>query len=376
MDIKSFISEEQAQEMVGVIARIEDPERPENVWDLICAEVCGLTSLTRSALFAFERSMGTIVPVGSHAVPSDVLERVKNALDEMPLAVKLLAGSPPLDASSNLDLARSLEYELPTRYGGPANLASVTCSPLAIGGRWFGLIVADQGGGEYELSSEDQATVITLGRLAAMAATVERSTINQERTRSLEARIDLMREIHDHVIQKLFGVSLVLATDGDFSESDRNRCGREISDVLTQLRTMMGRPVAARSTEVSRSLRELLESLAELGRIRFEWQERLETPTELERLAQSVVLEAIRNSEKHSDEGAVEVSVSAENDNFLIEMVNDRVIEHPDGGEKVDGAGIGLRLLTLEALQYNALVESGPLGGGRWRVRLKAPVSS
>lgn len=361
--------------MVGVIARIEDPARPENVWDLICAEVCGLTSLTRAALFTFERSLGTIVPVGSHQVPEDVLGRVKNALDEMPLAVKLLAGSPPIDASSNLDLARSLEYELPTRYGGPAMMASVTCSPLAIGGRWFGLIVADQGGGEYEISREDQATVITLGRLAAMAATVERSTINQERTKSLEARIDLMREIHDHVIQKLFGVSLVLATEGDFSEAERNRCSREISDVLTQLRMVLGRPVASSSLEVSRTLKELLVSLKDLGRIQFSWQEGLETPTELERLAQSVVLEAIRNVEKHAEQGSIEIAVFVEGEEFLIEVENDKVGQRREGAEKL-GGGIGLRLLTLEALQHDALVESGPIDGGRWRVRLKAPVKS
>lgn len=376
MNFEGFISEEQAQEMVGVIARIEDPERPENVWDLICTEVCGLTSLTRAALFTFERSLGTIVPVGSYGVDDDVLKRVEGALDEMPLAVKLLAGSPPIEASSNLDLAKALEYELPKRYAGPATLASVTCSPLAIGGRWFGLIVGDQGGGEYVLSSEDQATVITLGRLAAMAATVERSTINQERTKSLEARIDLMREIHDHVIQKLFGVSLVLATEGEFSESDRNRCSREISDVLTQLRTMLGRPVASSNIEVSRTLRELLDSLDDMGRITFTWQEGIETPSELERLAQSVVLEAIRNVEKHSNEGSIEVRVFLEAGTFQIEVENDNVNEKPDGAEKVGSGGIGLRLLTLEALQYNALVESGPIGGGRWRVRLKAPVTS
>ena len=37
------------------------------------------------------------------------------------------------------------------------------------------------------------------------------------------------------------------------------------------------------------------------------------------------------------------------------------------------GGGLGLRLLTLEALQNDALIEFGPRGD-RWHFRLLAPV--
>ena len=36
--------------------------------------------------------------------------------------------------------------------------------------------------------------------------------------------------------------------------------------------------------------------------------------------------------------------------------------------------GMGLRLAAFEALQQGGAVESGPLDGGRWRVRLVVPL--
>jgi hypothetical protein len=35
---------------------------------------------------------------------------------------------------------------------------------------------------------------------------------------------------------------------------------------------------------------------------------------------------------------------------------------------------MGLRLATFEAIQQGGIVESGPFGGDRWRVRLVVPL--
>ena len=37
--------------------------------------------------------------------------------------------------------------------------------------------------------------------------------------------------------------------------------------------------------------------------------------------------------------------------------------------------GVGLRLAAFEALEHGGLVEFGPSGDGRWRVRLAVPVT-
>ena len=53
----------------------------------------------------------------------------------------------------------------------------------------------------------------TLGKTAALVATARIATRQQERTRRLGERIELAREIHERVMQRLFGVSLVLSAE-------------------------------------------------------------------------------------------------------------------------------------------------------------------
>ena len=54
--------------------------------------------------------------------------------------------------------------------------------------------------------------MLTLGRLAALAASVERATRQDERTRRLNERIELTREIHERAMQRLFGLTLALGS--------------------------------------------------------------------------------------------------------------------------------------------------------------------
>jgi signal transduction histidine kinase len=94
------------------------------------------------------------------------------------------------------------------------------------------------------------------------------------------------------------------------------------------------------------------------------WPDGVEAPAHLEDLGRSVFLEALRNCEKHADPARIEVRVAAAPPAFELEITNDGT----RSGER--GSGLGLRLLTVEALQQHALVEFGPLDGGRWYVRL------
>ena len=54
---------------------------------------------------------------------------------------------------------------------------------------------------------------------------------------------------------------------------------------------------------------------------------------------------------------------------LTLEIANDGARQTPPG------AGLGLRLASIEALQHEGVVEFGPIGDGRWRVRLVCPLS-
>lgn len=350
--------------LVGLIAGIEDPESAGRLTDRICEAVCRMTSLTRAVIFLHDPTVGVSRPVGSHGVPQAMIASVAATLDEMPLAQRVLAEDRVIEVS------RNLEFELPARYAGLAGITTITCAPVAAGGNWFGVIVADQGGEDYSLSREDHQRVHTLGRLAAVAATVERSTLASERARSLDNRIELIREIHDQVVQRLFGLSLALGADGPLSAGERQRCSEEISAVLGQLRSSLGRPVTPRESVHSRPFRELADWFAQAPTVSLEWEDGLITPEHLDSLSKSALTEGMRNADRHSDGGAVEIRVASESETFLLEVVNDRV--SPD---RRSGGGLGLRLLTLEALEHDALVEFGPIEGDRWRFCMLAPAA-
>lgn len=366
LGIEAVGTSEQAGEidvLVGLIAGVEDPGSEGKLPDRICEAVCRMTSLTRAVMFLHDSTLGVSRPVGSHGVDQAMISSVTATLDEMPVAQRVLVEDRVIEVS------RNLEFELPARYAGLAGITTITCAPVAAGGKWFGVIVADQGGEDYSLAEQDHQRVHTLGRLAAVAATVENSTLSRERARSLDNRIDLMREIHDQVVQRLFGLSLALGVDEPLSPAERQRCSDEITAALEQLRSTLGKPVAPRENLQERNFRDLADWFAQAPEVSLEWQEGLVTPAHLEALSSSALVEGMRNAERHSEGGSVTVRVANEADTFLLEVINDSV--SPEGRR---GGGLGLRLLTLEALEHDALIEFGPLDGGRWRFRLLAPV--
>lgn len=350
--------------LVGLIAGAEDSESAAHLTDRICEAVCRMTSLTRAVLFLHDPTLGVSRPVGSHGVEPEMIASVAATLDEMPVAQRVLVEDRVIEVSQNL------EFELPARYAGLAGITTITCAPVAAGGNWLGVIVADQGGQDYSLSEEDHQRVHTLARLAAVASTVERSTLARERARSIDNRIEMIREIHDQVVQRLFGLSLALGAEGPLTAEERARCSEEISTVLSQLRSSLGRPVGPRQSVHSRPFRELAGWFAQSPGVSLDWEEGLETPAHLDSLSKSALTEGMRNADRHSDEGSVEIRVAGDADTFLVEVINDRV-----SPERRPGGGLGLRMLTLEALEHDALVEFGPMEGDRWRFRMLAPAA-
>jgi signal transduction histidine kinase len=191
-----------------------------------------------------------------------------------------------------------------------------------------------------------------------------------ERASQLEQRIDLARELHEGVIQRLFGVSMALDGDGELPASARHRCAEETQAALTDLRAALQRPLGraprATKTTLAAEVKRLAVAHPHLGLSLVEGSP-ADVPPLLEPLAQSVLIEAVRNADKHAQPTHVDVRLSRANGAFWLEIVNDGVTtvrRRP---------GMGLRLAALEALQSNGVVEFGERGPGTWQVRLVVP---
>jgi nitrate/nitrite-specific signal transduction histidine kinase len=333
-------------------------------YDRLCTALCNVAGMERAGLLLYDEARQLVVPVGSHGMEPSLLEGIYGTLEETPIAQVALSEDRVVETSG--DLGRWV----PSRYAHIPGIETLTCTPVSAGGRWLGVIFADRGGGRFELTDAERHAMWSLGKTAALAASVRIATSQQGRARLLQARIDLAREIHDRVVQRLFGVSLVLGSEHGLSEEARRRCADEMQAALKDLRDALGRPLAPRPLDSGATLRE---ELARLGRhykdlpLDVTWDEDVTVPADVEPLAQSVLVEALRNAGKHAEPTSVRVRVGRVDGAFVLEVRND------GAREGTRGTGMGLRLAAVEALGRGALLEFGPEGSD-WRVRLVVPL--
>jgi signal transduction histidine kinase len=350
---------------VELLSEIET-DSPGEFYNRICEVLCRLTTMRRAGLFLYDESVGRVVAVGSHGIEASLLRDVDGTLEETPVAQKALA----LDEVQETD---DLERELPARYKGALEVTTLTCTPLSAANRWFGVIFADRGGGRFKLTPEERHAMWTLGKLAALAASARIATRQQDRARRLAERIDLAREVHERVMHRLFAVSLALSSDGELAPADRERCRVEMREALADLRTALERQLGPRPRTTGTTLRAAVGRL-ERGYanipVEIEWAKGLEVPQQLEPLTQAALGEALRNAIRHARPTAIQVRVDSADDTFILEVLNDGVREGSHGAS----SGMGLRLASLEALQFGGVVEFGPHEPGGWRTRLVVPL--
>lgn len=365
-----FAGVEPLEVFVDLLSEIESDTTSSEFYHRICEAICRLTTMRRAAIFLYDAGRMRVRAVGSHGISFTRLAKLRPTLQDAPIAQRALLEDRVIVVRSD-----RIEHELPRDYAKLLGITTLVCTPLAAAGHRYGVIVADRGAGDFELSDGERHLMWTLGKTAALAATARNATRQQERTRRLGERIDLAREIHERVMQRLFGVSLVLSAQTPMSDEMRERCRSELTGALADLRSALERPLAPVAYETGTTLRAEIDRLtAETGLpIRLVWDPEVTVPRKLEGLAQSVFNEALRNVRKHAQPTRVEVRVTRDEDTFELEIRNDGV----GSARVVDSGGMGLRLAAFEALQHNGFVEFGPdkaVAPPQWRVRLVVPV--
>ena len=353
--------------IVGLLGALDgSTQSGREFYDRLCEACCRLGSMERALLLLYDDARQLVVPVGSHGVEGGLLSGVYGTLEETPIAQVALSEDRVVETTGELG------RWVPERYARLGGVDTLCCVPVSAAGRWLGVVFTDRGGTRFELTPAERDDLWTLGKTAALAASVRIATSQQGRARLLQARIDLARELHERVVQRLFGVSLVLGSDHALTDEARRRCADEMHAALADLREALSRPLAPPTLDTGATLRD---ELARLGRhykdlpLELDWEPGVEVPEDVEPLAQSVLAEGLRNAHKHARPSSVRVHVGRIDGAFLLEVRNDGTKQ--DGGTR--GAGMGLRLAAVEALQRGALVEFGPEGSD-WRLRLVVPL--
>jgi signal transduction histidine kinase len=242
---------------------------------------------------------------------------------------------------------------------------------MAAAGREIGVILADREPEAAPLLDAERDLLWTLGKGVALASMTRILATQAETARQLQSRIDLARDIHEGVMQRLFGVSMALDGEGDLPHAARARCAEETQAALGELRAALQRPLGRQPRDTGTTFISEVERLAHAHpglAIRLDGGSEGDVPAALEPLAQSVLIEAIRNARRHARPTYVSVRVQPAGDAVVVEIVNDGVHGHRRK------AGMGLRLAALEALQYGGVVEFGLRDPATWQVRLVVPL--
>jgi signal transduction histidine kinase len=359
-----FAGVEPLEVFVELLSEIDVETSSTEFYDRICEAICRLTTMRRAGIFMADADRGRVRAVGAHGIPFSQLAALRPTLVNTPIAQRALLEDRVVVVSERI------EEEVPPEYAELLGITTLVCTPLSAAGRAYGVICADRGGGTFELSDGERHLLWTLGKTAALVAAARNVTRQQERTRRLSDRLELAREIHERVLQRLFGVSLALSAEQPLDKEQRERCLVEMREALGDLRRALERPLAALPPETGTTL------AAELERVRrspgmvvdVDWRGDFSVPADLEPLAQSILAEALRNIEKHARPSRVEVLVARDSDTFTLEVRNDGAAEGT--APAAASGGMGLRLAAFEALQHGGIVESGPTGPDSWRVRL------
>ncbi len=358
-----FAGVEPLEVFVELLADIDVQTSSTEFYDRMCEAICRLTTMRRAAIFMADTNRRRVRAVGAHGISVSQLAALRPTLVNTPIAQRALL------EDRVVVISERIEEEVPPDYAQLLGITTLVCTPLSAAGRAYGVICADRGGGRFELSDGERHLLWTLGKTAALVAAARNVTRQQERTRRLSDRLDLAREVHERVLQRLFGVSLALSAEQPLDKAGRERALGEMQAALADLRRALERPLAPLPPETGTTL------AAELDRVRrspgmvvdLDWRGDFTVPTDIEPLAQSVLAEALRNIAKHARPTRVEVLVARDADSFTLEVRNDGTAA---GAGAPASGGMGLRLAAFEALQYGGVVESGPTGSDGWRVRL------
>ena len=332
----------------------------------LCEAVCRLAHMRRALIFRYDSARRRVRAAGAYGMSLEPFAHAHVTVESAAIAARSLHEDRVIEVTG--DMTGQVPAEYASLFEEPVRLV---CAPMAAAGRDLGVIFADRLLSEPPLDDAERHLLWTLGKAAALASVARMVATQAEKSRQLEQRIDLAREIHEGVIQRLFGISMALDAEGDLPAAARARCASEIQEALSDLRTAIQRPLGRAPRPTQTTFVAEVERLAEIHpdlEVTLEAGGEGDVPPALEPLAQSVLAEAVRNAHKHATPHRVSVRVGRNDGALVLEVANDGVTAARHR------AGMGLRLAAIEALQSGGVVEFGEREPGIWQVRLVVPV--
>jgi GAF domain-containing protein len=346
---------------VTLLSEVEAGEPADDFYSRLCEATCRLTSMRRAVIFLYDDDRRQVRAVGSHGVPLDLFAGAYLS----PASAEAARRS--LEEDRVVEVSELFEQELNERFLPLLEDGLLTGTPMSAGGRWYGVILADRAREGGPLTDQQRHTLWTLGKVCALAASARIATRQRERAQQLAERLDLAREVHDRVIQRLFGVSMALSAETLGGEA-RERCLAELQLAVGELRAAMQRAPERRP----RDLRSLRDEVARL-QTATPGSPSNSSPARTSRShrpsSRSPSTSSTRRSQRPQAREADAHPRRADADRraFRLEIVNDGVTGRR---EDRDGAAPG-GVRSARARRHRRVRAHGE---GLWRVRLTVPL--
>src|SRR5438105_1866999 len=195
--------------------------------------VSRLAGMKRVVIFRFDEATRRVEAAGSHAIELSLFADLQLGLETAPDAARALA------EDRVIEVRPPAMHAIPSEFEQLVGDHALVYVPMAAGGRWPGVIIAEPIHDSPPLDEARRELLWTLGKTLALASTARIATFYGERARELQQRIDLARDLHERVVQRLFGVSMALSPPGALDADARERCAEEIQTALGDLRAAL-----------------------------------------------------------------------------------------------------------------------------------------
>src|SRR5215213_179566 len=239
---------------VELLSQVEDDASSDAFYSRLCEATCALTSMERAVIFRYDEVRRRVRAAGAYGIDLDTFSDAHVTVESAPVARQ------SLEEDRVIEVTGDIADEVPEEFREIPRQSNLVCTPLAAAGRWFGVILSDSSQ-PGPLSDEERYLLWTLGKTAALATLARVATAAGARARQLQERIDLARDVHEGVIQRLFGVQLVFSSGAELSPEARLRIASELHAALTDLKAALQRPLGRPAPETETSLLQEVERL-------------------------------------------------------------------------------------------------------------------
>jgi signal transduction histidine kinase len=230
-----------------------------------------------------------------------------------------------------------------------ASLGPTVAVPLIADGQPLGALTISRPLGSERFSTADLEMAAEFARQTSVAIAFARARLDRQQLDLVEERTRIARDLHDHVIQRLFGAGLALQSASGLADpalaariaEQVDAIDAAISEIRTVVFTLQSRPAAARTGLRHRVLDVATSAAPALGwtpRLGFAGAIDLFVDDDLADDIVAVVREGLANVVRHARAGRGDVRVEM-GDGRLVVTVEDDGVGLPDRIERSSGTG-------------------------------------